>query len=273
MSTIGRERTRFESQLMSFFFCRRESKRRMKDMRFEVFAETDVGLRREINQDSILVDHDLCLYIVADGMGGHRGGEVASLLAVQTMQQHIRKNSKGTQVAKSLLIDAYRDASAKIHHKSTVESPDLMGMGTTMVSFYSQNGRAYISNVGDSRAYLFRDSHLWQLTDDHSLINEQIKAGVIREEDAEQVVGRNVITRSVGYERDVQTDILERELTPGDQFLLCSDGLSALVEIEKIQEICNSYKGIKIVSECINEAKKAGGDDNVSVIFIRYLGA
>jgi len=246
----------------------------MKDMRFEVFAETDVGLRREINQDSILVDHELCLYIVADGMGGHRGGEVASLLAVQTMQQHIRKVlSTDPIVAKALLIEAYREASAKIHHKSTVESPDLMGMGTTMVSLFGINEKAYISNVGDSRAYLLRGKYLWQVTDDHSLINEQIKAGVIREEDAELVVGRNVITRSVGYERDVQTDVLERELLPGDQFLLCSDGLSALVDVEKIREICTTYTGKKIVSECINAAKKAGGDDNVSVIFIRYLGA
>lgn len=246
----------------------------MNNMRFEVFAETDVGLRREINQDSILVDHELGLFVVADGMGGHRGGEVASLLAVQTMQQHIRKVLKtGKFVAKTLLHDAYREASARIHHKSTVESPDLMGMGTTMVGFFAQKGRAYISNVGDSRAYLFRVDSLWQLTDDHSLINEQIKAGVIREEDAEQVVGRNVITRSVGYEREVQTDILERELIAGDQFLLCSDGLSSLITNQKIQEICNTYKPDKIVPQCIKEAKNAGGDDNVSVIFIRYLGA
>ncbi len=246
----------------------------MINMRFEVFAETDVGLRREINQDSILVDHDLGLFIVADGMGGHRGGEVASLLAVQTMQQHIRKvSSAGKYVPKTLLIEAYREASAKIHHKSTIESPDLMGMGTTMVSFFAQKGRGYISNVGDSRAYLIRGDLMWQITDDHSLINEQIKAGVIREEDAEQVVGRNVITRSVGYERDVQADVLERQLIPGDQFLLCSDGLSGLVSNEKIQEICSTYNPSKAVAQCIKSAKDAGGDDNISVIFIRYLGA
>src|SRR5690606_21890361 len=119
--------------------------------------------------------------------------------------------------------DAYREASARIHHKSTHENPELMGMGTTMVGALAYRGKIYIANVGDSRAYMFKDSLLWQLTEDHSLINEQVKAGAISEEDAPHVMGRNVITRSVGFERDVTVDTLERVVEKDEIYLLCSD--------------------------------------------------
>src|SRR5512135_1422858 len=135
-------------------------------MKFEVAAQTDVGLKREINQDSILVDHDLGLFVVADGMGGHRGGEVASALAVETIQEYVRGHS--AEIASSpqkVLMAAYREASSRIHRKSTVDSPDLMGMGTTMVAFLNVGNKAYIANVGDSRAYLFRAPYIWQLTE------------------------------------------------------------------------------------------------------------
>ena len=169
-------------------------------MKFEVWAQTDVGLKRDINQDAILVDHDLNLFIVADGMGGHKGGEVASALAVETVQDVVSKKVNEAKVApRKVLSDAYREASSRIHHKSTYDSPDLMGMGTTMVLLWEHKGRIYVANVGDSRAYLFSPPSLWQLTEDHSLINEQVRAGVISEEEAPHVIGRNVITRSVGF--------------------------------------------------------------------------
>ncbi len=239
-------------------------------MKFEVAALTDVGLKREINQDSVLVDHDLGLFIVADGMGGHRGGEVASALAVETIQDFLRERLQDVrQAPKKLLIEAYREASARIHHKSTYESPELMGMGTTMVLMLAINSRAYIANVGDSRCYLFRSPHLWQITDDHSLINEQIKAGVILEEEAGHVLGRNVITRSVGFEREVIADVIEREIDPDDMFLLCSDGLSSMLTNEKIAEICKKGTLKEIAQKGVIEAKKAGGDDNVSVVLVK----
>ncbi len=118
-------------------------------MRFEVWAQTDVGLKRDINQDAILVDHDLNLYIVADGMGGHKGGEVASAMAVEAVREVIIKRSADTKVLpRKVLSEAYREASSRIHHKSTVESPELMGMGTTMVLMWSYRDRLYIGNVG-----------------------------------------------------------------------------------------------------------------------------
>jgi len=239
-------------------------------MRFEVWAQTDVGLKRDINQDAILVDHDLNLFIVADGMGGHKGGEVASALAVETVQEVVGKKKGEPKLSpRKVLSEAYREASSRIHHKSTFESPELMGMGTTMVLFWEHRGRVYLGNVGDSRAYMFMGPNLWQLTEDHSLINEQVRAGVITEEEAPHVVGRNVITRSVGFERDVMVDVLEREPQPGETYLLCSDGLSGLVTAERLHEILTHTPPEEIVAKCIREAKAAGGDDNISVIVIR----
>lgn len=242
-------------------------------MRFEVWAQTDVGLKRDINQDAILVDHDLNLFIVADGMGGHKGGEVASALAVETVQDIVGKRKNEPKISpRKVLSEAYREASSRIHHKSTFENPELMGMGTTMVLFWEYRGRLYIGNVGDSRAYLLMAPNLWQLTEDHSLINEQVRAGVITEEEAPHVVGRNVITRSVGFERDVMVDVLEREPQPGELYLLCSDGLCGLVTTERLHEILTHTPVEEIVARCIREAKAAGGDDNISVIVIRVKG-
>lgn len=239
-------------------------------MRFDVWAQTDVGLKRDINQDAILVDHDLNLFVVADGMGGHKGGEVASALAVETVQDIISKRRFEPKIsARKVLAEAYREASSRIHHKSTFESPELMGMGTTMVLFWEHRGRVYIANVGDSRAYLFTPPNLWQLTEDHSLINEQVRAGVISEEEAPHVVGRNVITRSVGFERDVMVDVLEREPQAGELYLLCSDGLSGLVPSERLVDMFQHTPPDESVAKCIKEAKQNGGDDNISVIVIR----
>ena len=240
-------------------------------MKFDVWAKTDVGLKRDINQDTILVDPELNLFIVADGMGGHKGGEVASALAVETVQEVIRTKlqSKGRLNPKDAILEAYRESSTRIHAKSTLENPELMGMGTTMVLIFGHGNKLYIGNVGDSRAYLYRDPYLWQLTEDHSLINEQVKAGVISEEDAPHVIGRNVITRSVGYERDVIVDVLVRDFQPGEQYLLCSDGLSSLVADQKVAEIFKTSEPQDVVLRCIDKAKAAGGDDNVSVVLVR----
>jgi PPM family protein phosphatase len=242
-------------------------------MRFEVWAQTDVGLKRDINQDAILVDHELKLYIVADGMGGHKGGEVASAMAVEVTQDLVKRRTADSRlVPRKVLADAYREASLRIFQKSSYENPELHGMGTTMVLLWANGERLYIGNVGDSRAYLFRaPDKLWQLTEDHSLINEQVKAGVITEEEAPHVLGRNVITRSVGFEKDVMADVIERDMVPGDHYLLCSDGLSGLVGYNRIVDILVKNSVENVIPKCINEAKAAGGDDNISVILIKVL--
>jgi serine/threonine protein phosphatase PrpC len=238
-------------------------------MQLQVWGATDVGLRREINQDTILVDQDLGLYIVADGMGGHRGGEVASAMAVETVREIVSENN-GVRKEESLmvLVEAYKEASKRIFFRAENEQEDLAGMGTTMVGFWMRNGVMYIANVGDSRLYMWRPEGLWQLTEDHSLINDQIRAGVISEEEAPHVVGRNVITRSVGFEREVQVDTLERVVQPGEVYVLCSDGLSGLITDQQIADLCKKKKKSAVVTEGISMAKKAGGDDNISAIVV-----
>ena len=178
-------------------------------MKIEAWGKTDIGLKRDSNQDSILVDKDLGLFIIADGMGGHKGGEVASAIAVETLYEIVNDQfQKGDSVSPSaLLSQAYEEASARIYHTSSFERPELMGMGTTLVVGLIRDDVIYIANVGDSRAYLFRDSQLWQITEDHSLVYEQKKAGFFKKDDFQIVAGKNVITRSVGFEKEIMADI------------------------------------------------------------------
>jgi protein phosphatase len=239
-------------------------------MHLEVFCQTDIGLRREQNQDSYLIDEALGLYVVADGMGGHRGGEVASAMAVQAVREAVARvqNDKRKPHPRQLLAQAYREASHKIYDRSHNESPELQGMGTTLVTALYRDGVMYVANVGDSRAYLFTEGKLWQITEDHSLVNEQIRAGLLTEREAENFAAKNVITRSVGFERDVLCDIVEREMQAGELLLICSDGLSGLVQDSMIAQLCSSGIPEQIVSKCIDLAKKNGGDDNITVMVI-----
>lgn len=239
-------------------------------IKFDSWYLTDRGLRRDSNQDSCLVNKELGLFVVADGMGGHTGGEVASSLAVETVEQVILKSDSSQKSPRELLLNCYEEASRRIFDKAANERPELVGMGTTMVIAYIRGRSLFVGNVGDSRCYLFKKPHLWQITEDHSLINEQLRAGVMSEAQVHQFVGRNVITRSVGYERDVYPDIIEREIRPGEMFLICSDGLSGLVDDEKISEILNKNTPDKAVKACVEQALANGGDDNVTVMLIHF---
>jgi protein phosphatase len=236
-------------------------------MKFEVFAHTDKGLRRESNQDSYLINEDLGLYIVADGMGGHSGGEVASALAVKTVEEFVAKNLAKSNSPKDLLRRAVEKASETIFDHAQKETR-LLGMGTTLVALLIAGRNIYLANVGDSRAYLFRPPFLWQVTEDHSLINEQLRAGIMNDDQAKHFVGRNVITRSVGYEREVQPEMFERQFQLGDSFLLCSDGLSGLVTDDQISATLSQTRSEEVVYKCVEDALAAGGDDNVTVMFI-----
>jgi len=238
-------------------------------MKLNVWCRTDKGLRRESNQDSFLVNESLGLFVVADGMGGHSGGEVASMIAVQTVEDVVKNNREKMTTPRDLLTKAYEEASQRIFDKAANERPELSGMGTTMVLCYKHGSSIYIGNVGDSRVYLFRKPYLWQMTEDHSLVNEQLRAGIINDEQVKTFAGKNVITRSVGYEREVYVDILERPLQAGDCFLLCSDGLSGLVNDNLISEIISQTEPEKVPEACIERALANGGDDNVTVLFIQ----
>lgn len=239
-------------------------------MKFDSWYLTDKGLRRDSNQDSFLVNKELGLFIVADGMGGHMGGEVASSMAVETVEEMMLQPEAVKKSPREMILQSYEEASKRIFDKAANERPELAGMGTTMVMAYIRNRHLYIGNVGDSRCYLFKRPNLWQITEDHSLINEQLRAGVMSEEQVRQFVGRNVITRSVGYERDCYPDIIEREIYPGEMFLMCSDGLSGLVDDNRISEILNQNTPDKIVKACVEQALANGGDDNVTVMLLHF---
>lgn len=248
-------------------------------MNVQAWCQTDVGLRRSNNQDSFLIDESLGLYLVADGMGGHVGGEVASRMAVETVrdvvQQALREAGARRPNARAVLVKAYEAACAAIYDKSQEPNSDLEGMGTTLVAAFLLGDTLYIGNVGDSRAYLYSQGQLFQITEDHSLVNEQVRAGLLKESDVEKFASKNVITRSVGFEREVQVDIIERTVQPGDMILICSDGLSGMVADARIAEICGTLQPKDVVSRCIDEAKANGGDDNVTtlVIYARSQGA
>lgn len=239
-------------------------------MTFKSWYLTDKGLRRESNQDSYLVNENIGLFIVADGMGGHSGGEVASSMAVEIVEEVMLQAGAHLRSPRELILEAYEEASRRIFDKAATVSPELAGMGTTMVVAYMRGRHLYIGNVGDSRCYLYKDPYLWQITEDHSLINEQVRSGVMSEEQVRQFVGRNVITRSVGYERDVYPDIIEREIKSGEIFLICSDGLSGLVDDVAIARILNNNRPDKAVKACVDQALANGGDDNVTVMLLQF---
>ncbi len=240
-------------------------------MKPQVWAVSDKGNKRDSNQDSYLVNENLGLFVVADGMGGHSGGEVASSLAVQTLETEIKLMKASAEVpVRELMHKVFEKASMRIFDKAAIESPELMGMGTTMVSCYVDNGKVFISNVGDSRCYLFDKSNLWQLTEDHSLLNEQIRTGLLKPEQAATFTGRNVITRSVGYERVVHPDVIEREVRAGETYLLCSDGLSGLVTDQKILECFKTKSLNEAALILVNMALANGGDDNVTVLILHF---
>jgi protein phosphatase len=232
------------------------------------WCKTDTGLKRESNQDSFLINQDFGLYVVADGMGGHSGGEVASALATQALEDSVIQPPSIEMRPREILVNAYSEASKRIYDKAAYENPELTGMGTTMVSLYRAGNSIFICNVGDSRCYLYRKPNLWLLTEDHSLVNEQLRAGLIDEEQAKNFTSRNVITRSVGYEREVSVDIIERPYTKGDVYLLCSDGLSSLVIDEDIQQVLNNCTIDKGVDACVAKALENGGNDNVTVLIV-----
>ncbi|MEK6627831.1 MAG: Stp1/IreP family PP2C-type Ser/Thr phosphatase [Bdellovibrionota bacterium] len=236
-------------------------------MRMQTWGLSDKGLKRSGNQDSFLIDDRLGVFIVADGVGGHFGGEVASALAVETVREVV-SHPKATEFKpKEVLVQAYEEASHRIFDRATQE-PKLNGMGTTMVMAYMRDSKIYIGNVGDSRCYLYRKPFIWQLTEDHSLINEQIRLGMMTEEQARKTIGKNVITRSVGFERDVFPDTLEREVSSGDVYLFCSDGLSGMISDSEMCNILNQNAIEKAAPIMIQKALEHGGDDNVTVLVL-----
>lgn len=240
----------------------------MRKMKISSWFLTDKGRRRDSNQDSCLVNEGMGLYVVADGMGGHSGGEVASQMAVQIAEEITGQALIQKLHPRETIGRIYLEASQRIYDRSRNENPELAGMGTTLVVSLLRGKNLYIGNVGDSRCYLFQKPYLWQLTEDHSMLNEQLRAGLITEEQSKKMAGKNVITRSVGYEREVVPDIIEKKLEVGEVYLLCSDGLTGMVSNEDISNIIETKRPEDIAQCCIDLALKNGGDDNVTVLVL-----
>lgn len=237
-------------------------------MAIKGFGMTHVGNKRGTNQDSFLVNEDLSLYAVADGMGGHKGGEVASALAIEALQSFLKEAIKQKNFSPDLFLsEAFQEANSQVFQKSQEQDRELTGMGTTLVVCMIWKNKAFFANVGDSRAYLFREPYLWRVTEDHSVMNSQLKKGLIEQEQAPFLINSNIITRSIGFFPEIQVDLFQRDLRPGDLFLLCSDGLNEISD----QEICNlaqSYSPETLPEQCINKVLESEGNDNISVIVI-----
>lgn len=238
-------------------------------------GSTNIGRKRKVNQDSFLMEPGSKLFVVADGMGGHAGGETASRLTVETVVQSILSDKASHLSAEpgDLVMGAIHRANTAVHTTAD-KNKALSGMGTTVVTMYFQLGKMYVGHVGDSRVYMARRRQIWQLTKDHSLVNEKLKAGIITRDQLKRDRSRNVITRSVGFESSVLVDIYEKEVSSGELYLACSDGLSGMVDDSEIIRLIDE-KGwdgedlLPLVEALIAQANANGGDDNVTVVVVR----
>jgi len=231
------------------------------------YTATNVGLVRNVNQDSILADAKNKLFIVADGMGGHQGGEVASKLAVEEVFKQLDgKTSENSSLMGEMKI-AFEKANTSVFLKGE-KNLKLRGMGTTLCVFYIDGNNAYIGNVGDSRLYMAKDNKLWQLTEDHSFTTNHIKAKILTGKEDVNVKNSPYLTKSVGFLPTVEPDFSVKNLQPGEIYLLCSDGLCGIVANEVIKNILFNYPVESIADECVKKALEAGGEDNISVIVI-----
>lgn len=230
-------------------------------------AKTHVGMVRTSNQDSILCAPDSGLFIVADGLGGHNGGEVASGMAIEQLSQSIPAIDSNTADFAIPLRGCVEKASQQIYDFG-LKKTELQGMGTTLTACCIRGNTLTIAQVGDSRCYLVRPPHIWQLTEDHSLVQEQVRAGVLSLEKARTHQFKNVITRSLGHEPTVSVDTFMRPVAKDDVYLLCSDGLTLHVRDEEIQELVakHSRKWDDAIDGLIDLANLRGGDDNCSVV-------
>jgi protein phosphatase len=236
---------------------------------------TDVGRTRSTNQDSLLVDPELQLFVVADGMGGHAGGEIASKLCIESVRNAIANSPLSSTKSwdhpdpkiLSALGEAVNKASTKIYERA-LEEPNLKGMGTTATVLKIADNFAYFAHVGDSRCYLIRCGLAYQMTNDHSLVSEQVRAGLMTREEAELHHLRNVITRSVGYQEEEDVDTAYLELEDNDIFVLCSDGLHGKVADREITQIAQNF-GTHAVKQLIDLANARGGDDNITAIVVK----
>lgn len=266
---------------------REESKSIIIQENLAFSAKTDVGRIREHNEDNFLIDRSLNLFIVADGMGGHQAGEVASAMAVNFMREAVKEHiyllekfnkdeipiekiPEARQQVCDFMEEAVKKASKQIWEESQTD-PLKRGMGTTLSALLIAGGYGFIAHVGDSRIYLLRAGTVRQLTEDHSLINYLLKEGKIKPEEIDKVQQKNAVTRAVGVYETVEVDIMSFDVVPGDHFLLASDGLTAYLTEPEIPPYLTE-EDIEIIPEkLINLANERGGKDNITSVVVRII--
>ncbi len=229
---------------------------------------TLVGRVRDHNEDSLKVDRDLGLFIVADGMGGHNAGERASHLAVEVLHEFVAEHADGV-VGAAELTRAFHRANTTIYDES-IEHAERSGMGTTLTALFLDGGSYRVAHVGDSRAWLIRDGVSRQITDDHSVLAEQVRLGVITPEDAARHPMRNVLTRSIGNTPDVEVDVIEGEARAGDIWVLGTDGMTQVIDAERIGGFASGGANAEQTARSIVDTACAeDGTDNVTAVVVR----
>lgn len=232
------------------------------------FAKTDIGSKRSMNQDFLYCSEEAVgsfrnLFIVADGMGGHKAGDHASKLCVESMVHSIEQSEHKTPVS---VFDEAVEAANQAVYREARENAEYEGMGTTMVACTLQGDTLYVANIGDSRLYLIRDG-IEQITDDHSLVEEMVKKGNLTESEARIHPQKNIITRALGIDGTVQADYFEVTVQDSDVILLCSDGLSNMLEDEDLEYIIKHSDSLEDAGETlVARANENGGNDNITVV-------
>jgi serine/threonine protein phosphatase PrpC len=229
-------------------------------VQFRWGACSEIGLVRQVNEDSKLTEPPL--FAVADGMGGHASGDVASAIAVEVLQSSLQQSDS--------IADAVHNANKAIFQKAA-KDPDLTGMGTTITAMWADDRSAQIAHVGDSRAYLLRDGQLSRLTTDHTVVNRLVQQGRILPEDADRHPQRSYLERALGVDPEVEVDVHVLDMVPGDRVLLCSDGLFGMIDDDLIQNVMVSEDSPQRAAERLcEEAVHAGGNDNVTTVVVDF---
>ncbi|WP_026476444.1 Stp1/IreP family PP2C-type Ser/Thr phosphatase [Alkaliphilus transvaalensis] len=239
-------------------------------------AITDIGKVREINEDNFCIFNEgIELYLVADGMGGHNAGEVASQIAIDTIKEHIIRyiseemDDLDDESVKGILFEAFNRANREILNRSKTDD-QCEGMGTTATLIIKLKERLYIAHIGDSRAYLIRNKEIRQLTQDHSLVAELVRRGSISEREAMKHPQKNVITRALGTDDYIKVDLLTSDIQPLDILVLCTDGLSNFVDKYEIEKLVLEVEDCDdCCRELVSLANQRGGFDNITVIVVK----
>jgi protein phosphatase len=244
-------------------------------MILEFFSVTDTGRARRNNEDAVALDEAGRIAVLADGMGGYNAGEVASQMASERVRTELVERlrplgaSPGETELKSAMLDAVENANRAVYD-AAMSTAEYAGMGTTLVVAVYRGEKLWLGHIGDSRAYRFRNGHLEQLTRDHSLLQEQIDAGLITAEQAAYSMHKNLVTRAVGVDELVELEIHDYPVEPGDVLLMCSDGLSDMLSDDQIAQLLRTNDSLAGAGAMlIQAANAAGGRDNIAVVLVR----